>query len=82
MATQEQEMSCKELVELLTEYLEGTLPPADRLRFDAHLALCEGCRIYLDQMRTTIRTLGRLREEFIPPQAMEDLLRVFRAWKA
>jgi predicted anti-sigma-YlaC factor YlaD len=82
MATQAQELSCKELVKLLTEYLEGTLPPADTLRFDEHLAICEGCRIYLEQMRTTIRTLGRLREEFIPLQAKEDLLRVFRTWKA
>ena len=81
MATQEQEMSCKELVELLTEYLEGTLSTADRLSFEVHLALCEGCRIYLDQMRTTIRTLGGLREESIPPHAKEDLLRVFRTWK-
>ena len=81
MATQNQEMSCKELVELLTGYLEGTLSPADRLRFEEHLAVCEGCRIYLDQMRTTIGALGRLREEFIPLQAKEDLLRVFRTWK-
>ena len=81
MANQALEMSCKELVELLTEYLESTLPPADRLKFDEHLALCEGCRNYLDQMRTTIRALGGLREEFIPLQAKEDLLRVFRTWK-
>jgi len=81
MLVKQQEMSCKELVELLTEYLEGKLPPADSLRFDEHLALCEGCRIYLDQMRTAIRTLGSLREESIPLQAKEDLLRVFRTWK-
>jgi anti-sigma factor RsiW len=81
MATPTQELSCKELVELLTEYLEGTLPPADRLRFDEHLAICPGCRVYLDQMRTTIRTLGQLREESIPSQTKEGLLRAFRDWK-
>ena len=82
MATHAQEMSCKELVELLTEYLEGTLSPSSRVRFEEHLAICPGCRTYLDQMRTTIAVLGRLEEESIPPQAKEDLLRVFRAWKA
>jgi anti-sigma factor RsiW len=82
MATPNQELSCKELVELLTEYLEGTLPPADRLRFDQHLAICPGCRVYLDQMRTTIHSLGQLREESIPSHTKEELLRVFRNWKS
>ena len=81
MATQTKEVSCKELVELLTDYLEGTLSPQDKLRFEEHLALCAGCRIYLDQMRATIGVLGRLEEDSIPPQAKEDLLRVFRTWK-
>jgi predicted anti-sigma-YlaC factor YlaD len=82
MATPNQEMSCKELVELLTEYLDGVLGPVDRLRVDEHLAICDGCRIYLDQMKTTIDALGKLREEHIPPQVREELLRVFRTWKA
>jgi anti-sigma factor RsiW len=82
MATPTQELSCKELVELLTEYLEGTLPPADRLRFDEHLAICPGCRVYLDQMRTTLQALGQLHEQSIPSHTKEELLRVFRGWKS
>lgn len=75
------EMNCKELVEIITGYLEGALSPADRARFEEHLAVCPGCQTYLDQMRQTIRALGRLTEESIPPQARQELLRVFRRWK-
>ena len=75
------EMACQELVELVTDYLEGTLLEADRARFEAHLGECDGCTIYLEQMRTTIRLTGMLIEESIPPEGREELLRVFRAWK-
>lgn len=75
------ELTCQELVELVTEYLEGSLPAAQRARFEAHLAECPYCRIYLEQMRETIRLLGRLTEETIPPTAKQELLRLFRDWK-
>ncbi len=75
------ELTCKELVELVTEYLEGTLPASERLRFEAHLADCPGCTAYLQQMRLTIRALGRLSEETIAPEAKDELLRRFRHWK-
>jgi anti-sigma factor RsiW len=75
------EMACKELVELVTEYLEGTLPPADRLRFEEHLKDCPYCATYLDQIRQTIRTLGRLTEEDLSEDAKQGLLRIFRDWK-
>ena len=75
------ELTCKQLVELVTEYLEGTLSPEGRARFDAHLAGCRGCRAYVEQMRLTIRTVGRLREDSIVPEARERLLRAFRGWK-
>jgi anti-sigma factor RsiW len=75
------EMPCKELVEVVTEYLEGTLPPIDRQRFEDHLKDCPHCATYLDQMRRTIRTLGRLTEESLPEDAKQDLLRIFRDWK-
>ena len=74
-------MVCKELVELVTEYLEGTLPPADQRRFEDHLKDCPYCVTYLDQMRQTIRTLGRLTEEDLSEDAKQDLLRIFRDWK-
>jgi len=74
-------MTCKELVELITEYLEGTLPEADRNRFERHLRACGWCQTYLDQMRLTIQALGKLCEESIPSQAKEELLLAFRDWK-
>ncbi len=75
------ELSCKELVELVTEYLEDALDRAARARFEAHLGTCPGCRTYLEQMRLTISTLGRLTEEAIPPEARHELLQAFRNWK-
>jgi predicted anti-sigma-YlaC factor YlaD len=76
------ELTCKELVELVTDYLEERLPPLERLRFEQHLAGCEGCRNYLDQIRQTIRLLGRLDEDSIPALTREHLLRAFRDWKS
>lgn len=73
-------LSCSELVEIVTEYLEGTLTPRDRARFDAHLLGCDGCRTYLEQMRLTIQAAGRLSEEAIPPSARGALLAAFRTW--
>jgi anti-sigma factor RsiW len=69
------------LVELVTEYLEGTLPVADRARFDAHLKKCSGCTVYVQQMRQTIRLVGKLSEETLDPQTKEQMLHVFRQWK-
>jgi anti-sigma factor RsiW len=76
------ELTCQELVELVTDYLEGTLPAADRARFEAHLARCDGCDTYVEQMRQTIRLTRRLSEDSLAPEAREDLLRTFRDWKA
>ena len=76
-----EDLTCKELVELVTEYLEGALPPEDRDRFEQHLVLCDGCGRYLEQMRTTIAMAGELTEESIPPAAQERLLAIFRDWK-
>ena len=75
------EMTCRELVELVTEYLEATLPAPERTRFDAHLADCPYCATYLEQMRQTICAVGALREEHVSAVAKDDLLRVFRDWK-
>jgi anti-sigma factor RsiW len=74
-------VSCKELVELVTDYLEGTLPPGERRRFDEHLQLCDGCVNYVEQMRATIVATGTLREESVPPEARDALLTAFRDWK-
>jgi len=75
------ELNCQQLVELVSDYLEGALGPADVARFEGHIAACEGCREYLAQMRLTIQALGRLPEESIPPAAREELLTAFRTWR-
>ncbi|HWH52478.1 MAG TPA: zf-HC2 domain-containing protein [Gemmatimonadaceae bacterium] len=79
--TDAQEMTCKELVELVTDYLEGALPPATRARFDEHLAGCPFCTTYLEQMRQTVKTLGALPDASIPPAALDALLGHFRKWR-
>jgi len=81
MSATGQEMTCKELVELVTEYLDGALPDADRVRFDEHLVGCPFCRTYLDQMRQTIRAMGKLGEETIAPEALAELLARFKEWR-
>ncbi len=75
-------LTCQEFVELATDYLEEALPPEDRQRFEAHMALCPGCDIYLQQMRQTMRLLGRVTEESLPPAGKDKLLAAFREWKA
>jgi anti-sigma factor RsiW len=75
------DLSCQELVELATEYLEDALPPPERARFEQHLAACPGCQTYLEQMRQTIRLLGRVTEESLEPYARDQLLDLFRSWK-
>ena len=74
------EMPCRELVEVITDYLEDRLSPVDRARFEAHLAECEACRRYLEQFRQTIRELGRLPEDSLSPEARNALLDAFRGW--
>ena len=75
------ELTCQELVELVTDYLEGALSERDRARFEAHLLDCDECPIYLEQIRVTIRTVGTLTEQRMSQTAKDDLLRHFRTWK-
>ena len=71
-------ISCQEVVEVITDYLEGRLPPEDVAIFDAHLALCDGCQWYLDQMRTTIAAVGRIEDEAVPAELRDTVLAAFR----
>lgn len=75
-------LSCRELVELVTDYLEERLSADDRTRFEMHLVYCDSCRTYLQQMRQVLATTGKLAEDSIAPEARSSLLRAFRAWKA
>jgi predicted anti-sigma-YlaC factor YlaD len=74
-------MTCQELTEVLTDYLEGVMPPEEVVRLEAHLDLCEGCVTYVDQMRETIRTVRALRPEHVEATVSDDVLAAFRAWK-
>jgi anti-sigma factor RsiW len=75
-------MACRELVELVTDYLEDRLSLLDRARFEAHIAECEYCATYLEQMRLTIRTLGRIPEESLSADTRSALLTAFRSWRS
>ena len=75
-------LTCQELVELVTDYLEDALPPAERAQFDSHIRDCDPCLTYLHQIRTTLDLLGRLSPQHVDRDAERTLLQVFRTWKA
>ncbi len=77
----QREMACQELVEVITEYLEGTLPELDRARFETHLASCASCQEYLEQMRGVIRLTGKLTTRSLEPETVDSLLSSFRRWR-
>ena len=74
------ELTCAEFVELVTAYLERSLPAEVEARFVEHLAACGGCERYLDQFRETIRRLGTLPPESLPAPVRHELLTAFRDW--
>ena len=75
-------LSCQELVELVTDYLEGTLPARERKWFEEHLAECVNCEVYLQQIRATIELVGALSPDSLSPEAEEALLSAFRDWNS
>lgn len=75
------DLTCKELVELVTEYLDGALSQRDTQRFEEHLVLCPGCDAHFDQMRESVRAVGQLREEELDPDLTQGLLDAFRGWR-
>ena len=81
-STQRQdEMDCRELVEVVTDYLEGTLSHDDRRRLEGHLEECHYCARYIEQMRQTIEALGELSAESVAPETRRELLEAFRGWR-
>jgi anti-sigma factor RsiW len=74
-------LPCVEMVQLVTDYLEGVLSERDHRRFEAHLARCEHCTTYVEQMRETLELLGRVQPESLSERAEDDLLRAFRDWR-
>ena len=73
-------LSCQQMVELVTEYLDGVMEPRRRARFEAHLANCDGCTNYVEQFRTTVSVVGRLEVDDVPEPVMAELLSAFRSW--
>jgi anti-sigma factor RsiW len=76
------EPSCRELVEVVTAYLDGALSERERAGFEEHVAHCRDCDVYLDQMRQTISELGELPPERLSAAARDELLAAFRTWIA
>lgn len=82
MLLRRNDLACQQIVELVTEYLEGTLPRSQRRRFETHLAGCPHCTEYLAQMRATIRLTGRLESEDLTPDMREDFAAIYRRWRS
>lgn len=76
------DLVCQQAVELVTDYLEGVLPPAQRRRLEAHLARCDGCTEYLAQMRVTIALAGSITPEDLTPQMRGEFIRLYGQWQA
>ena len=76
------DLTCRELVELVTDYLDDAMPPWERRRFEQHLGECRVCPSYVEQLRATLRVLGRLTEHDVPEPARTALIWAFRAWKS
>ena len=81
MARSPEHVSCQEVVELVSDYLEQTLPPDEAAVFEQHLNFCEGCVVYVDQVRTTVVSTAELRAEEVPPEVKDKLLSAFRDWR-
>ena len=75
-----EEMACSELVEIVTDYLEGTLPAAELARLRNHLTSCDGCQAHIAQMRATVRVLRSAPEEDASPALADALADMFREW--
>ena len=78
MADGAEHISCQEVVELVTDYLDGALAGEDGALFEEHLTFCGPCATYLDQLRTTIATVGRIEEADVPPVMRDTLVAAFR----
>jgi anti-sigma factor RsiW len=81
MSVDMEQLSCRELVELVTDYLEGALADADRVRFEDHIGRCDGCDGYLEQMRQTIELVGHLPAGTLSERAERELVEAFRGWR-
>jgi anti-sigma factor RsiW len=82
MSQTAEHISCQEVVELVTDYLEGALSPEDVARFEHHLTLCDGCVFYVEQIRMTIEAVGRISEEDVPREIRDNFVDAFRDFQS
>jgi len=75
------EFVCQQMVELVTDYLEGALSRGERKRFERHLRACPNCTAYVEQLHITIARSGRLTPDDVPPEAMDELTELYRSWR-
>ena len=75
-------LACIEVVEVITAYLDGALSRRDRKAFERHLSKCDGCTNYVEQIRITRETVGRVRADDLPQELRENLLAAFRDWRS
>jgi anti-sigma factor RsiW len=80
MSESAEHITCQEVVELVTDYLEAELPAEQAALFEIHLNFCDGCLWYVDQIRATVATVGRIEAEEVPPDVRDRLLTAFRDW--
>ena len=74
-------ITCQEVVELVTGYIDRALPADEAALFEQHINFCDGCIFYVEQMRATVATVGRIEEEDVPPETKDKLMAAFREWK-
>lgn len=77
-----EELSCRELVEMVTAYFDGAMDIDERTRFEHHVVYCGGCRSFVDQLRAERKLLAALPAASVPDETRERLLDAFRKWKA
>lgn len=81
LSLRRKDLVCQEAIELMTEYLEGTLSRRERRRLESHLAACPNCSAYLEQIRVTIRLSGNIEPDDLPPEAVDELTELYRRWR-
>ena len=75
-------LSCKQMTELITDYLEGRMGFAERMRFQMHVGMCKHCRAYLRQMKSTVAAVGQLPDEPMPDDVLDEMRKRFASWQA
>lgn len=81
-AHEDMPLTCRELVELVTAYREGALSPSEQRHFEEHLAICPPCMRYVEQIDLTVRVAGGITKDVEDAASTQELLRIFRNWKA